>query len=137
MRTLPLDARADVARNLILAGEDPHMMLAAAVWPNHVSLFVEVPTPSEGFCKNGHPWNEENTYLRPNRPGWKKCRACDREQRNAEKRKQAKKRNRRKEPCAYCGEPATAAGDKGTGGLATPRCRRCFMAQLKAGLLRR
>lgn len=125
---LPLERRAEVARDLILGGEDPYMMLAAAVWPNHVGFYVDPPTVinKEDYCKNGHPWNEENTAIRKG-TNWRRCRACDRE---GSKRWPSKKtpyrRVYRKEPCAYCGEPATSAQDKGTGGLETPRCRACF-----------
>ena len=27
------------------------------------------------FCKNGHPFNKENTYIRPN--GFRTCRVCN------------------------------------------------------------
>jgi hypothetical protein len=33
-------------------------------------------------CKYGHPFDEENTILRPNRPGTRECRACHRRDRN-------------------------------------------------------
>lgn len=126
MQTLPLETRAEVARHLIAQGEDPHMMLAAALWPAHVPVFVEQPTlNTDGTCANGHPWTVENTYVRKGRPG-RKCRACEREAKRLHRRRY---RARRKVPCAYCGEPATGPGDKGTGGLPTPRCRKCYMAQ--------
>lgn len=124
--SLPLEQRAEVARQLILHGEDPYMMLAAAVWPSHVAFYVEPPTPGLGFCRHGHPWNEENTSWRGPGKKWRRCRACDREMSKVWKRNYYEKKPR-KVPCAYCGEPATAASDKGTGGLDTPRCRKCFL----------
>lgn len=30
-------------------------------------------------CKNGHPFNEENTYYRKDHPNWRMCRSCNRE----------------------------------------------------------
>lgn len=30
-------------------------------------------------CVNGHPFDEANTYYRPDRPGQRQCRACNRE----------------------------------------------------------
>lgn len=28
-------------------------------------------------CPSGHPYDEENTYIPPSRPGWRYCRACN------------------------------------------------------------
>jgi hypothetical protein len=33
-------------------------------------------------CKYGHPFDEENTIVRPDRPGTRECRACKRRDRN-------------------------------------------------------
>jgi hypothetical protein len=30
-------------------------------------------------CKQGHEFTPENTYVNPNRPGWRNCRQCQRE----------------------------------------------------------
>lgn len=128
---IPLRTRCDTALRLIELGEDPALMLSVALWPEHAPVFDGVPTINlDGFCKNGHPWDAENTFIRKN--GWRKCRSCEREQKRL-RDSIRHRRVRRKVPCVYCGEPATAAHDKGTGGLDTPRCRACFRRHLREG----
>jgi hypothetical protein len=125
---LPVQVRAEAARRVIREeGADPYLALAAAVWPSQRVIGTLV-TPDEDYCSRGHRWTEENTYWSPG-GGRRKCRECNR----GYKRKHTSThyRNRKKEPCVHCGEPATAAVDKGTGGLPTPRCRRCFLEEYK------
>jgi hypothetical protein len=126
LATVPVHIRAEAAWWRIVAGDDPYATLHAALWPNG-RVRVQTDEVVDGFCKNGHPWNAENTFIRSN--GWRKCRACEREWKRTNKTK--RKRVVRKEPCVGCGAPATVARDKGTGGLTTPRCRACFLEHLK------
>lgn len=35
------------------------------------------------YCKHGHEWTEENTYIPPNRPEVRICRACKNKNNNA------------------------------------------------------
>lgn len=122
---VPLEARAEAARALIATGEDPAVMLSCALWPDSAPVFVSQPTISVvEFCSNGHPWDEENTYIRPG-TNWRKCRACEREL------KRTRTRNRKKSPCVFCGAPATPLGYRGSTGLPIVRCRSCFYEQRK------
>ena len=73
---IPLQDRTDAAWRAVCDGHDPYIMLHTALWPNAVPSFGSAPSLIDGTCVNGHPWTEENTYVRPN--GWRKCRACDR-----------------------------------------------------------
>lgn len=119
---VPLEIRVKVAWELISDGEDPYSALHAALWPTS-----EVATEAwskPGYCMRGHELTEENTYIRPG--GRKQCRAC----RAFHQRGRYTKKLRKKEPCVHCGAPATTASDKGTGGLPTPRCRKCFLESL-------
>jgi len=120
---LPLETRVEAAIQLVHSGFDPSSALAAAVWPK--DIFV-VPGEPVRFCQRGHAMTDDNTYVRPG--GTRQCRACISDRRHHWRRKN-KDRVRRKVPCAYCGEPATRPSDKGTGGLPTPRCRKCFFEQ--------
>ena len=123
---VPIEVRAEVARELIARGADPHLTLGAAIWPDAIALFDKQPTLNkDGYCPRGHPWTNENTYVRPS--GGRVCRACNREGAKSWRSKTPGYRKlRRKVPCVYCGEPATAPTDKGSGGLDTPRCLKCF-----------
>lgn len=63
--------------------------------PSHLGTATQAENVKRGVrdrnthCANGHPWNEENTYISPDpdRRG-RECRACDRE-RKRRKRQQA------------------------------------------------
>lgn len=117
---IPIELRAEAAWHQVNEGADPFLALYAALWPTGI---VSTTSVVDGFCKRGHPWTEENTYYRKGTT-WRKCRQCEREQRGSRTRRPHL--HHRKVPCAYCGDPATPPGESGTGGLPTPRCRRCF-----------
>lgn len=36
-----------------------------------------LPWSHQTHCRNGHPYDAENTYYRPDRPGSRGCRACN------------------------------------------------------------
>lgn len=125
---VPVEARAEAAWWAVMEGVDPYDALHAALWPESC-VEVESMELASGFCIHGHPRTQENTYYHPV-TGWMRCRACAREKKRTQNSKPSRK-VRRKVPCVYCGAPATAASDKGTGGHPTPRCRPCFMSQLR------
>ncbi len=37
------------------------------------------PNAAKSYCVAGHPYSDENTYRRPDRPGSRQCRACNRQ----------------------------------------------------------
>jgi len=55
----------------------------ACVKPSHLEAVTKAENQARGIrataaaCKNGHPWNAENTRIRTN-SGARACRACDR-----------------------------------------------------------
>lgn len=126
LAALPLEWRAELARDMILHGEDPLAMLAAAVWPSDTAaVFIDVPTFNEdGLCVRGHVWNEENTFIRPN--GHRRCRQCETDLKNGSASEpKYKAGHHKKVPCVLCGEPATAPKEKRSK-TEFARCRRCY-----------
>lgn len=117
LATVPVEVRAEAAWNLIVDGVDPYVALHHALWPN---ARVHVPTDDlvVRFCRNGHALTRENTYVVPSR-GWRRCLDCKRETDLRSKRGT-------KQPCAYCGEPATPTYNKIGRSRTIVRCRNCY-----------
>lgn len=120
---IPVTVRAQAAWHLIFHGAEPWSTFAAAVWPKEVGV-PDRQMYVVGLCGRGHPWTEENTYIRPN--GHKKCRACE----NLRKRgklppiHRQKRMGRRDAWCYLCNEPCYVNRRGGPN-----RCRTCMEAQ--------
>lgn len=118
LRSVPIEKRAEAARQLIVAGEDPYEMFAAFIFGEHATTLT---AERGGYCANGHPWNEENTYVREG-TGWRVCRACN----NAKRSNYV--RNERT-ACSYCGDPCYPSRAGGP-----PRCVTCYRSHLREGI---
>lgn len=75
----PVTQRVNVQRGAGTLGKQGHVHARQLPKPTH--------------CKHGHPFNDENTYWRPDRPGHRQCRECIRAI-NREVARKARERHR-------------------------------------------
>ena len=129
---VPFAQAYEAAIELVRVGEDPELVLASLVFPRGSRMYFE-PAPEGqrqllaawGYCPNGHPWDEVNTYIGPNEV--RKCRACARE-----RKRSRRERPDQKVPCVYCGTLCTAPTYKRRSSHREARCSKCYHEQRRA-----